>query len=310
MQNDTRFTRQKAAARIRLSAAISASLMLGACAGGVGLPTADFLKTAGAANTAGSYAGGGQPAAAINDLQKATAYWGQRYAKEPAKLETALAYAKNLKAMGQKRKALAVLQQASIFHGTDKTLAGEYGRLALEAGQVKVASRVLAIADDPTKPDWRVISARGAALAKLSQYAEAIPFFEKALTLSNEHPSVLNNLALAHAMNGDAARAESLLRQATATGSAAKRVRQNLALVLGLQGKYEEATQVASRDLPMAEAVQRVGAIRQMVKLDPVSPMASPEAIARAWAQGTTLRTTQTANAPTTGPRRQAWAGP
>ena len=40
--------------------------------------------------------------------------------------------------------ALAVLQQASSVHGQNRELASEYGRLALELGQVKVASQVLA----------------------------------------------------------------------------------------------------------------------------------------------------------------------
>ena len=42
------------------------------------------------------------------------------------------AYAQNLKVIGKKREALAVLQQASLIHGTNRELAADYGRLALE----------------------------------------------------------------------------------------------------------------------------------------------------------------------------------
>ena len=94
-------------------------------------------------------------------MQKATIYWGQQFAKNPADLKAALSYARDLKAMGQKKQALAVLQQASVFHGDDKELAGEYGRVALELDQVGAANQLLTVADDPTKPDWRIISARG-----------------------------------------------------------------------------------------------------------------------------------------------------
>ncbi|MEO1280539.1 MAG: tetratricopeptide repeat protein [Pseudomonadota bacterium] len=294
-----------AAAPLRIVCSISLCLMLGACAGGPGLPGMDGMQLA--TNSTAPTSDAASASASIDptaDLGKATAYWGQQFAKQPANLEAALSYAKNLKAMGQKRKALAVLQQASIFHGNNKELAGEYGRLALSLGQVAVASKVLAVADDPTKPDWKIISARGAALAKQSKFSEAIPLFERALTLANNHPSVLNNLALAHAMNGQPGKAETLLRQATASGAEGKKVRQNLALVLGLQGKYEEASQIAALDLPMNKAQERVAEIRQMVKLAPVAPSvnaaSSMLASAGGWSTATSaLRPTNTAVAPT-----------
>ncbi|MEL7048072.1 MAG: tetratricopeptide repeat protein [Pseudomonadota bacterium] len=287
-----------AIARTPLILSLGSCLVLGACAGGPGLPTTDFLQTA----STGAQAGASTVHTPGNDLRSATLYWGKKYAESPTSLEAALAYSKNLKALGEKRKALAVLQQASVFHGNNRDLAGEYGRLALSLGQVAAATKVLAIADDPAKPDWRIISARGTALAKQSKFSEAVPLFERALTLSQNHPSVLNNLALAHAMNGEPATAETLLRQATTNGAEAKKVRQNLALVLGLQGKYEEAAQVAARDLTMAQAQQRVAQIRQMVKLAPVAPETQPAvaslANAGAWSTETSLKPTNTAVAP------------
>jgi Flp pilus assembly protein TadD len=219
----------------------------------------------------------GQPAQAQaqggvgDDLLRATDYWGQAYAKSPRELEPALNYARNLRAMGEKRRALSVLQQASLYHGQSRELASEYGRLALDLDQIKVAQQLLAIADDPGRPDWRVVSARGAALAKEGNYNEAIPFFEKALALSPDQPSVLSNLALAQAMNGQPAKAESMLRQAASAGGDSPRIRQNLALVLGLQGKYDEAKLVAARDMPMTNAADNAEFLQQVTKLDPKS---------------------------------------
>ena len=43
--------------------------------------------------------------------------------------------------------------------------------------QVGVANQMLAMADDATKPDWRVISARGTVMAKQAKYTDAIPFY-------------------------------------------------------------------------------------------------------------------------------------
>lgn len=262
-------------------AALTAALLLGAC-GQTLKPGGDLVSLnsrESAAPAAKQPPAAQAPTGGISDdLLKAADYWGQVYAKSPRDLQAALNYARNLKAMGEKRRALAVLQQASIYHGESRELASEYGRLALDLDQVNVAKQLLAIADDPAKPDWRVVSARGAALAKEGNYNEAIPYFERALSLSHDQPSVLSNLALAYAMNGEPGKAESMLRQAAAVDSSSPRIRQNLALVLGLQGKYDEAKLVAARDIPMSNASENSEYLRQVVKLEPKSvPNSTPE---------------------------------
>jgi Flp pilus assembly protein TadD len=108
--------------------------------------------------------------AGSKNMDKALNYWGRKYAKTPNDKAAALNYAKNLKASGDNKQAYRVLQQASAAHGNDREIASEYGRLALEAGQVQLASKLLALADDRTSPDWRIVSGRGAALAKLGKY--------------------------------------------------------------------------------------------------------------------------------------------
>jgi Flp pilus assembly protein TadD len=249
-------------------AALAACLMLGACAQSPkpSIPNVLALSDEDPASSAPR-----------SDLEKATEYWGKEFAQNPRDLQTALNYAKDLKAMGEKQRALAVLQQASLFHGQSRELASEYGRLALELDQISVANQLLAAADDPAKPDWRVISARGTVLAKQGKYQEAIPYYERALSLAHDHPSILSNLALAHAMNGEPGQAEGMLRKAAAANHNSLKIRQNLALVLGLQGKYDEAKQLASRDLTPENAAGNTDYLRRIVKLEPkASPM--PEA--------------------------------
>jgi Flp pilus assembly protein TadD len=43
------------------------------------------------------------------------------------------------------------------------------------------------------------------------------------------------------------------------------RMRQNLALVLALQGKYDEAERISARDLSPADAAANVASIRRMI---------------------------------------------
>jgi Flp pilus assembly protein TadD len=260
---------QRAVSFAKVVIVAAASLSLGACAG-LGDAAPDFLASNSAAPAADpSPAPAGDSANGAAELAKATEYWGKKYSEKPQDLEAALAFAKNLKAMGQKGQAMAVLQQASIYHGANKKLASEYGRLALELDQVTVAQQMLAVADDPVAPDWRVVSARGTAMAKQGKYQEAIPFYDRALTLAPNQPSVLNNLALAYTMNGEPAKAEDLLRQAGNANPNNAKVNQNLALVLGLQGKYDEATKVASNNMPAEKAASNIALVRQMVKLEP-----------------------------------------
>lgn len=256
---------------LRALAAVALCMAVAAC---TQLGTAQLDLDAATAKTEADKTGAG---AGSSELAKATQYWGNEFAKNPRDAKTALNYARNLKAMGEKRQALTVLQQAALFHAKDRDINSEYGRLALEFDQVSAAETLLAHADDPANPDWRVISARGTVLAKQGKYRDAIPFYERALKLSPEQPSVLSNLALAHAMEGHPERAEPLLRRAAAAKQD-PRVGQNLALVLGLQGKYDEAKEVAARDMPSDDAEASVDYLSRIVMLEP-QPLAAPTTV-------------------------------
>ncbi|OYW53517.1 MAG: hypothetical protein B7Y80_14740 [Hyphomicrobium sp. 32-62-53] len=218
------------------------------------------------------------------ELGKATEYWGKEYAKNPSNAAAAIAYAKNLKALGNKQEAFNILAQAAQTTPENRELAAEYGRLALDLEKVSLAAQLLEVADDPMRPDWRVVSARGAAMAKLGRYKDAVQHLERANMLAPEQVAVQNNLALAYAMNGEAAKAEGLLRQAVARGGGSPKTKQNLALVLGLQGKYDEATQVGSTVVSADVARENTSVLRQMVKLDPKAsqPFTAPPALAAA----------------------------
>lgn len=248
----------------KLAAVICLAALTGACSslGGEGLTDLVYATPTQEAPTSAT-------AAPQNELEQATEYWRKEYTKAPHKVENAIAYAKNLRAMGRRQEAYGVLQSAAQIHNTNRELAAEYGRLALELDQTTLAAQLLEYADDPSRPDWRIISARGAALAKLSRYKEAVAQLERAQMLAPDQPAVKNNLALAYAMSGEAPRGEQLLREAIAADPSNTKARQNLAIVLGLQGKYDEATQVGATALSADDARQNTQILRQIVKLDP-----------------------------------------
>ncbi|MGE0700320.1 MAG: tetratricopeptide repeat protein, partial [Hyphomicrobiaceae bacterium] len=205
-------TRSSTIARLpAVAASLAVAMMLGACAGGgeIDLGLADKPQTTDIATASA------EPRSE-SELEKATAYWAEQHTKNPRDAKAAVSYAQNLKALGRKSQALAALQAGYVHSPTDRPLLSEYGRLALELGQVSTAAQLLERADDAAKPDWRVVSARGTVLAKQGQYKDAITLYERALALSPSQASVMNNLAMAYTMDGQAARGEELLRQAQA----------------------------------------------------------------------------------------------
>lgn len=206
----------------------------------------------------------------MSDADKAVAYWADAYARNQRDERATIGYARALKAAGEKEKALNMLQQAAINNPDLRPIASEQGRIALDLGQLDYAEKALARADDPTKPDWKVASARGTLAAKRGDRKSAITLFEQAQTLAPAEPSVLNNLALAYALDGRPAEAETLLKGAAGKGGDITKIRQNLALVLGVQGKFEEAKQVASNDLAKEQANANVAYLEKMVKATPV----------------------------------------
>ena len=77
--------------------------------------------------------------------------------------------------------------------------------------------------------------------------------------------TVLNNLALSRALDGDIKEAEQYMREAVGLPQASAQMRQNLALILGLQGQYDEARRYASVDLPPAAVEENIDYIKSMV---------------------------------------------
>lgn len=202
---------------------------------------------------------------ADGDLRRDADSWGARYRTNPKDPETAIRYAQALRATGQRTQAVAVLEQASIQNPQNRALLGAYGRALADVGNHVQALDVLGRAHSPDDPDWRILSAQGAVLDQVGRHEEAQRYYASALKIVPDEPSVLSNLGLSYAFSKDLVKAESTLRKATARNATDPRVRQNLALVLGLQGRFSEAEEIARRDLSGEEASANVAYLRQMV---------------------------------------------
>jgi Flp pilus assembly protein TadD len=199
------------------------------------------------------------------DWRQELAVWGPRYRAHPGDPQAAIAYARALRANGQRAQAVAVLQEATIRNPKDMKLLGAYGRALADAGQYAEALDALGRAHTPDNPDWRILNAQGAVLDQMGRHAEAQRHYSAALKIVPNEPDVLSNLGLSYALEKDLKRAEQTLRRAAAQPTANPKVRQNLALMVGLEGRFTEAERIASADLPPDEATANVNYLRQML---------------------------------------------
>ena len=242
--------------RIRLlGMAVLAALLSGALAG---------CKTTGSSDTTGSIS---SPAAPRSDAdwRRDSEALSTRFRANPRDADNAIRYAQALRATDQRAQAAAVLETAALHNPDNRALLGAYGRALADVGSFKQALEVLERAHSPDQPDWRVLSVQGAVLDQMGRHEEAQRYYASALKIIPDEPSVLSNLGLSYALSKDLKRAETTLRRAAETGRGDKRVRQNLALVVGLQGRFQEAETIARADLPPDEAAANASYLRQMM---------------------------------------------
>lgn len=243
---------------------ITGLLATAALAAVLALPMAG-CKTTGGDDVTGSIGSQREPRTDA-EWRRAADYWEPRYEANTADAEVAMRYAQALRATGRKTQAAAVLEQASIKNPHNRALLGEFGRALADVGKLQQALEVLGRAHTPDQPDWRILNAQGAVLDQLGRAPEARRHYAAALKIKPNDPSVLSNLGLSYALTKDLRRAESTLRQAAMQPGAEPRVRQNLALVVALQGRFDEAEQIVRADLPPAEAAAAVDELKQMIE--------------------------------------------
>jgi Flp pilus assembly protein TadD len=137
-----------------------------------------------------------------------------------------------------------------IENPRNKAVLGAYGRALAEAGNYEQALEVLDRAHTPDQPDWQILSAQGAVLDQMGRHADAQRYYLTALKIVPDEPSVLSNLGLSYALSKNLREAEATLRRAAAQHPVDSRIRQNLALVVGLQGRFAEAESIAAPTCP------------------------------------------------------------
>jgi len=199
------------------------------------------------------------------ELKSASRSLGDAYASNPGDKPTALRYASVLQMNGDTDQSLAVMRKLAIGYPKDREVLAAYGKALAADGQFEPALDAVRRAQTPEYPDWKLVSAEGAILDQMGSAKDARDLYRRALELKPDEPSVLSNLGMSYLLGGDLRTAESYLRSAADKPAADSRVRQNLALVVGLQGRFDEAEQIASQELSPDQAQANVAYLRQIL---------------------------------------------
>lgn len=182
------------------------------------------------------------------------AFWAREVNVDPTDAEAGVRLAAALRSLGRHEEATQAVQRVLVLQPANVEALLESARVFIAQEQgfyaIEPARKVQAL----NPRDWRAATLLGVAYDQAQRDEEAVAAHRQAIALAPNNPTVLSNAAMYFASHGDMAQAEALLRRAAADPAAPVQARQNLALVLGLQGKLTEAERLVRQDLPPEQA--------------------------------------------------------
>lgn len=197
--------------------------------------------------------------------QQTVAELSARYQRNPRDKATIVHFAAALRAQGQSQQAVAVLEQGVGLYPEDATIAVAYAKALTANGRLDQSLAVLDRVIRPDMPDWNALLVKGATLDQMGRNHEARRLYQQAQLLAPDEASVETNLGLSYAMTDDLTTAEKHLRRAVQMRGANTRTRQNLALVVGLQGRFEEARALYAAELPPEQVESNMAYVRSLL---------------------------------------------
>lgn len=197
--------------------------------------------------------------------QAALADASARYKKNPRDKATIIYFAGGLRAAGQAEQAVAVLESGISVFPTDLEIRIAYAKALTAAGRFQQAMNVIEDAIDPAAPDWNALLVKGAVLDQMGRNKDARAIYTQALIIAPTQAALEANIGLSYAMSNDLANAELHLRKAVAMPGASSQVRQNLALVIGLQGRFDEARALFAAELPPDQVEANMAYIKALL---------------------------------------------
>ena len=200
-----------------------------------------------------------------SQTEEAVVQLGARYKANPRDTGAAIHFAAALRAAGQTSQAVAVMEQAMTVDGNNASVRIAYAKALAANGTFQQALNVIEATIDPSRPDWNALSVKGAILDQMGQNEQARALYRQAQVTAPREASLEANLGLSYAMTNELGQAETHLRRAVAMPTATSQIRQNLALIVGLQGRFDEARQIYARELPADQVENNMAYIRALI---------------------------------------------
>ncbi|MES1198738.1 MAG: tetratricopeptide repeat protein [Pseudomonadota bacterium] len=204
------------------------------------------------------------------DMLSQMTFWAQEYTNFPNDLEAAQKFSESLRKGGRNDRAAQVALEGLQRHDGDPQLLMTYGLALIAGNKAQDALQPLALVAHADQHDWRSRSALGVALDQLGRFDEARQAYQEALAIKPDDPGVLTNLGVSHLLAGEPQAAEPILRQAVALPGASPEARQNLAIAVALQGRFDEAESLERIDLPPQVVAENMAYLRSLLN-DPHS---------------------------------------
>lgn len=206
------------------------------------------------------YAGlsAGQSQASLGELT-------ERYRRNPKDRAVVIQYTAALRAVGQPQQAIAALEQTMLAYPGDLAVSIAYAKALTAAGRFEQSLSVIGNVLRPDAPDWNALLVQGATLDQMGRHEEARRIYAQAAVIAPGEASIETNLGLSYAMTNDLTRAEQHLRRAVQMRGANGQTRQNLALVVGLQGRFTEARALYSAELPPEQVESNMAYVRALL---------------------------------------------
>jgi Flp pilus assembly protein TadD len=204
----------------------------------------------------------GMPAA---QTQQSLAELTARYKANPRDKGIAIHYAAALRAAGLSQQAASVLEISIGHHPRDTDISVAYAKALTADGRFEQSLQVLDNVIRPEAPDWNALLVKGATLDQLGRNQEARAIYTQAQVYAPGEASIAANMGLSYAMTNELPAAEQHLRRAVQMRGATSQIRQNLALIVGLQGRFAECRALYAAELPPEQVESNMAYVRALL---------------------------------------------
>lgn len=207
------------------------------------------------------------------DFRRASQFYEQLVGSEKGSAEEKLRYklgwADSLRRLGDTDRALGMFSQLSRENPSSlDALEGEALSL-MATGKTVDAGRKFAEVLEKDPKRWRTLNALGILFVTKNMIPEAMAYYTEALKYSPDNPAVLNNVGLSQAVDRKYADAIAALQQAarvSKTPAQRQHIDLNLAMVYGVSGDLDTASEIAGKYLNGAALDNNLGLYAHLSK--------------------------------------------